>query len=45
VSEEKVVCDVVKGLSKDGHFDEKPVKCTSIKGLKEVFVDGNIGCA
>jgi len=37
VSEEKAMCDVIRGLSKDGHFDEKSVKCTSIEGLKEVL--------
>jgi len=37
VSEEKAMCDVVRGLSRDGYYDEKSVKCTSIEGLREVL--------
>jgi len=37
VSEEKAMCDVVRGLIEDGYFNEKSVKCASIEGLKEVL--------
>lgn len=37
VPEEKAMCDVVRGLSRDGYYDDKSVKCMSIEGLRAVL--------